>query len=83
MADPRPLHALRPLLLQDLFDLGSVKELFAIKCQESFVAFEKGELIEPTPTLTLALTLTRCAARHRRWGRGALRCGAAALLGGE
>ena len=46
MADPRPLHALRPLLLQDLFDLGSVKELFAIKCQDSFVAFECGEISE-------------------------------------
>lgn len=31
---------------QDLFDLGSVKELFAIKCQDSFVAFECGEISE-------------------------------------
>ena len=31
---------------QDLFDLGSVKELFAIKCQDSFVAFECGEITE-------------------------------------
>ena len=44
-ADPaRPARS--ACAAQDLFDLGSVKELFAIKCQDSFVAFECGEITE-------------------------------------
>ena len=31
---------------QDLFGLGSIEELFAIKDQQSFAAFERGELSE-------------------------------------
>jgi hypothetical protein len=38
----RPVHS----AAQDLFDLDSVKDLFAIKCQDSFVAFERGEISE-------------------------------------
>ena len=43
MALPAPSARPARSAAQDLYDLGSVKELFAIKCQESFVAFEKGE----------------------------------------